>query len=365
MALLSSTVGRVLPGVGAVSVLALSLALSACGERAKEPASNPGAEAAAAGYRVYVTNERSGDMTAIDGATGQVLGTYALGKRPRGIRASADGKTLFIALSGSPIGGPGVDEDSLPPPDKSADGIGVFDVATNKLVRTITGVSDPEQMTLVGNTLYIASEDTGTVVVVDAASGKTVATIKVGQEPEGMNTSPDGRTVWATSEGDAKVYVIDPAKNTVIKAIPVGERPRSTGFSPDGSKAYVSGENDRVVKVIDTKSLEVVNTVKVSGDELKPMDVVASPDGQRIYVSTGRGKQVVALNATALNQEATVEVGARPWGIALSPDGKTLYTANGSSNDISIVDTATMAVKTKVPGGTGPWGVAVVAAPAP
>ena len=56
----------------------------------------------------------------------------ALGKRPRGIHASPDKKTIYVALSGSPIAGPGVDESTLPPADKTADGIGVFDIKERK-----------------------------------------------------------------------------------------------------------------------------------------------------------------------------------------------------------------------------------------
>src|SRR6266496_1090836 len=67
---------------------------------------------------IYVTNERSGDLTEIDASTFQVTATVPLGKRPRGIHASPDGRTIYVALSGSPIGGPGVDESKLPPPDK-------------------------------------------------------------------------------------------------------------------------------------------------------------------------------------------------------------------------------------------------------
>ena len=60
-----------------------------------------------------------------------------VGKRPRGIKLSRDGKTLYVALSGSPRGGPGVDESKLPPADRAADGVGVVDVASRKLVRTL------------------------------------------------------------------------------------------------------------------------------------------------------------------------------------------------------------------------------------
>ena len=54
-------------------------------------------------YRIYVTNEASGDLTVIDSATHEVTATIPLGKRPRGIRASLDRKTIYVALSGSPF----------------------------------------------------------------------------------------------------------------------------------------------------------------------------------------------------------------------------------------------------------------------
>src|SRR3712207_9575355 len=37
---------------------------------------------------------------------GKVAATIPVGKRPRGIHASPDGGTLYVALSGSPITGP-------------------------------------------------------------------------------------------------------------------------------------------------------------------------------------------------------------------------------------------------------------------
>src|SRR5580698_6081756 len=112
-------------------------------------------------FRLYVTNEVSGDMTVIDSATYNVIATVPLGKRPRGIHASPDRKTIYVALSGSPIAGPDVDESTLPPPDKSADGIAVFDVKQNKVARVIHGGSDPENFDLSkdGSQLFISNED--------------------------------------------------------------------------------------------------------------------------------------------------------------------------------------------------------------
>ena len=95
---------------------------------------------------MYVTNEISGDLSVIDVATERVVATIPLGKRPRGLRASPDGALLYVALSGSPIAGPGVDESMLPPPDRRADGIGIVDLQARRLLKVLEAGSDPEQV---------------------------------------------------------------------------------------------------------------------------------------------------------------------------------------------------------------------------
>src|SRR3989440_8234911 len=103
----------------------------------------------------------SGDLTVINGESQMVIGTYKLGKRPRGIKASPDGKSLYVALSGSPNAGPGVDPKTLPPPDRTADGIGEVDTTTYKVKRVIHAGADPEQLDVSadGTRLYVANED--------------------------------------------------------------------------------------------------------------------------------------------------------------------------------------------------------------
>ena len=96
--------------------------------------------------RVYVSNETGGDIAVIDLGAGTVVERIPVGKRPRGLKLSRDGKQLLVALSGSPIGGPGVDESKLPPADRGADGIGLVDLETRKLVRLFPSGQDPESL---------------------------------------------------------------------------------------------------------------------------------------------------------------------------------------------------------------------------
>src|SRR3954449_9636211 len=144
---------------------------------AASPASSPAPPAPAPpGPRLYVSDETGGNVVVVDPVGGQVLEKIAVGKRPRGIRLSRDGKELLIALSGSPIAGPGVDESKLPPADRSADGIGVVSIKDLKLVRTITSGYDPEQVAVTpdGKRLFITNEDVSAATALDVDSGKVL-----------------------------------------------------------------------------------------------------------------------------------------------------------------------------------------------
>ena len=184
------------------------------------------------GPRIYVTNEVGGDLTVIDATTRKAVGTIPLGKRPRGLHASPDGKTLYVALSGSPIAGPDVDESTLPPADHSADGIGVIDLATNKLVRVMHAGNDPENFDIShdGKQIYVSNEDDAEVSIIDVASGTVAKSFKMGAQPEGVRVTPDGKLVFVTSEEDGNIAVLDPAAGKIIATFKVGHRPRSVAF---------------------------------------------------------------------------------------------------------------------------------------
>ena len=338
------------------------LTYTGCSRDTTPPPPAPETPAVPAGGRLFVTNENSGDITVVDVAATKVIATIPVGKRPRGIRVSPDGSTLYVALSGSPMAPPGVDESTLPPADKKADGIGVVGVNEQRLLRVIKAGSDPEQTAISsdGTRIFVANEDTGELTVVAADDGHVLATFMVGGEPEGVDLRPDGRVVYVTSEEDNQIAAIDAVDLKLLKTFKVGPRPRSTAFLPDSSRAYVTAENGSGVWVVDAMKHTVLDTIKLSGELIRPMGAVTSPDGAYVYISTGRGKQVVAIDTKTNQPVWMVEAGERPWGIDVSRDGKTVFTANGPSNDVSIIDVESRAVKATVKVGDRPWGVVFV-----
>src|SRR2546427_5047362 len=60
-----------------------------------------GCTRAGAELRVFVTNEKSDDVTVIDAATRTVVGTIRVGKRPRGVAVSPDGRRGYVSNSNS------------------------------------------------------------------------------------------------------------------------------------------------------------------------------------------------------------------------------------------------------------------------
>jgi YVTN family beta-propeller protein len=318
-------------------------------------------------YRVYATNEISGDLSVIEEPSHAVLAAIKLGTRPRGVQVSPDGRVVYVALSGSPIAGPGVDESKLPPADRSADGIGVVDAVQLKLLRVLRGVTDPEQIVLSpdGALLYLASQDGSEVLAMRTATGAIAWRHPVQFEPEGVGLSPDGKVLYVTQESANSLAVLEAGTARALATIGVGMRPRGVAFAADGSRAYISGESDASLAVIDARAHKLVRMVQVPGDGARPMGIALSRDGARIYVATGRGGTIVPFGARSLEPLAPVVVGTRPWGVAIGPDDRYVYSANGQSNDVSVLDTRTLAVIAHIKAGERPWGVAVGPEPKP
>ena len=255
---------------------ALLLSLFGCGksEPAAKSADAPGASVGPPGEWVYVTNEDSRDLTVIDAATDSVIATIPVGTRPRGVRVSPDGKTVYVALSGSPKCPPTMPDEECDKlqADRTKDGVAVVDVASRKTIKVFPAGLDPETFDVSqdGSKLFVSNEDADSATIVDVASGQAVANVKVGKEPEGVTVSPDGKTFWVTGETDHNITGIDIATGKMIAMIDIqGKRPRAMAFMPDGSRAYVTSEVSGTVSVVDIPNNEPSSSSRCRRDTVR------------------------------------------------------------------------------------------------
>lgn len=297
-------------------------------------------------YIAYTSNERDNTMSVIDLAKGAVIKTVPTGQRPRGILVTPDGKYILVC-------------------DGDDDAIQVFDAKTYRVVRTIP-TPDPELFALrsSGNPLYVSNENDAQVTVWDINTGKQLAMIPTGTEPEGMDVSPDGQTIVNTSEVTNMAHFIDYATAKITASVLVDSRPRNARFRHDGSEVWIASELGGTVSVIDpqTHAIKAKIAFPIQGlrdSEIQPEDIQFTKDDKVAFVALGPANRVAVVDTAAYKVTKYLLVGQRVWHMGFTPDYKQLLTANGLSNDISIIDVPSLTVTRSLPVGQLPWGVVV------
>ena len=293
----------------------------------------------------YVSDEMADVVHVIDASHWNTPMTIPVGRRPRGMVLSHDGKRLYVAAGND-------------------DRIDVIDLATRKVVDHLPSGPDPERFAISpdGRWLYIANENDNTVSFVDIVAKKIVHEVAVGAEPEGMAASPDGRWVICTSESASLVHFIDAASAKLVDSVLVGTRPRDAQFTADGSQLWVSSETRATVTVFAMPSRKVLHTIDFDADDKAPdtvqaVGIVLRP--QRAFIALGRGNEVAEVDPATFAIKRYFPVGSRNWGVDVSPDGRRLYAANGLSGDVTVIGLASGKPIATVKTGGKPWGVVV------
>ena len=285
--------------------------------------------AAAAGTdRIFVSNETDNTVSVLDGESFEVVATVPTGERPRDMRWNADKTRLFIAASGS-------------------DRIEILDPATLEIVGHIEAGEDPEIFNIdpSGRILVAANEDDNEVTVTDLATGEPLRTIEeVGIEPEGVTFRHDGKVVFVTSEVTNTVFVLDPWSGEILDEVLVGNRPRRGVVTPDDSEYWVTNELGGSISILDAQSWEVIDEIwfeprGMRVEDVNPVDFAIARDGATAYITLGRARHVAVVDVASREIEEYILAGDRVWGAALTSDEKFLVVTNGASDDVSIIDT--------------------------
>lgn len=302
---------------------------------------------AVAADTLFVTLEKDNALAIVDGNAGKLLKTVKIGKRPRGIVMSKDGKQVFVAIS---------DDNAIVSVDTSSYKV-LYKLPSDKDPETFA--VDPEE-----KLLFASNEDDNLVTVIDIPQRKVIKQIQVGVEPEGIAVSPDGRWVVSTSETTNMAHWIDRAKLEIVDNSLVDPRPRSAQFTPDSQQLWVSSEIAGNVSVFDTNTRQLVKKINfaipgVTQEKIQPVGIRIDKNRDFAYVALGPANRVAVIDAKKLEVLNYYLVGQRVWNLDFSPDGKRLYTTNGVSNDLSVIDLEKRKVVKSIPVGNYPWGVAV------
>lgn len=222
--------------------------------------------------------------------------------------------------------------------------------------------------------VYVANEEADTVSVLDAASFKTLAVVRVGVKPHNVQVSPDGTRVWVTNNGEpvaagapahqdmgkdehqamgvaGAVWVIDAATDVVLAKVAVGLHPAHVVLTPDGRFAYVTNGGDNTLSVIDASTQRRVSTIAVGKF---PHGIRISPDGKQAYVANLKGGTVSVVDTASQKEVTQIPVGKGPAQVGFTPDGRLAFVSLSGENAVAVIDPATRKVLHRIAVGSVP-----------
>ncbi len=193
----------------------------------------------------------------------------------------------------------------------------------------------------------------GAVLVLDAATLETKRTIAVGDQPAEVTFTADGVNAFVANGGSNSVAVIDAQSKTVVETIPVGDDPVGAWQGSNGM-AYVDNEMGHTLTAIDTNTLAVTHSYDLG---FMPGMAALAPNDQ-VWVSDADDGKLVFYATSADVKLGEVVTGAGAHGIAFNGDRTTAYVSNQMADTVSVVDVASLAVVTTISVGSKPNGLA-------
>lgn len=104
------------------------------------------------------------------------------------------------------------------------------------------------------------------VSILDIKTDKIVGNVKVGDTPNYITLSTDGKVAFVTNYWSHSVSVIALKERQVLKEIKTGQEPVSSALSPDNRSLFVvnygGGYNGGSISIIDVKSLKLIGSIK-------------------------------------------------------------------------------------------------------
>ena len=220
--------------------------------------------------RGFTSNGRANTSTIFDLKTLKAIGEVKTGTNPDSILYDPASKKVFT-FNG-----------------RSNDAT-VFDAATGEIAKTITLGGKPEFCAADGKgKVYVNIENTSEVVEIDSQKLEVAKrfSLKPGEEPSGMGFDAEHHRIFSGC-GNKMMTVLDAESGKVIATVPIGQGVDGNGFDPATGLAFSSnGEGTlTVAKESSPGKFEVAETVKT---ERGARTMTIDPKTHNIYLPTAQ-----------------------------------------------------------------------------
>ena len=201
-----------------------------------------------------ITNNGESDQTIqlVDIEKQEILDSVIIGKAWLGLTFSDDGNYLYASGGNDNI-------------------IIRYSIRNNRLLIVDSlriGEPWPEKISVAGlaiddsrNRLYAVTKENNSLYVLDTHSKKVVSQFPLGGEAYTCLLSPDRKMLFISCWGCDKIIVFDTENQKIEGSVSVGDNPNDLCITGNGKFLFVANANDNSVSVIDVTQMKVIETL--------------------------------------------------------------------------------------------------------
>lgn len=213
----------------------------------------------------------------------------------------------------------------------------VVDTTTGKAVGAITELKGTHGVALdaEGKYGYISDGGANAVVVFDRKTYAKVNSIATGTNPDGITFEPVTKTVWAFNGRSNDASVIDTATMKVVATIKLSGKPEFPAADGKGV-VFVNIETKNSIVKLDAKALKVTGEWPLAGCE-SPSGLAMDTAGRKLF-SVCDGKKMAVTDADSGKVVKLVEIGDGPDAAGFDAKNQVAFSSNGDGT-LTVVDT--------------------------
>jgi YVTN family beta-propeller protein len=287
-------------------------------------------------------------LAIVDPSSLKVVGRVPSGGAPHEVVASDDGQFAYISNYASEKG--------------TLKTLSVIDLTSQKAMPPVDlgALRAPHGLAFADGKVYFTAEANKVIGRYDPASHQVDWVLGTGQNVTHMMVlSKDLKTIFTSNIGSDSICIIEPGggrNGWNVTAIPVGQGPEGLDLSPDGREVWAANSGQGSVSVIDVAAKRVTASLDVKTQRSNRLKF--TPDGKLVLISDDGGGEVVFVDASTRKERKRLKVGKGPEGTLVQPDGAKAYVALSGENAVAVIDLKSLEVTAKIATGMGPDGLA-------
>lgn len=303
--------------------------------------------------RVVQTNSAGDNVHVIDPATNKVVGTIEGIEVPHGTVLSPDGMRIYVTEEAT----------------KTMDAV---NAKTLKVIKKVPLSGRPNNLAVTkdGKKVYVGiAQQPGAVDVIDTATLTRIKSIPVQGAIHNVFTTPDSKYAVSGSVATGVITAIDTSTDTVAWSWKEtsGIRPMIFTTNPDGSTKdmiyQLSNFHGFVIADFATqKEIRRIELPDVQGKEREIDGIQGAPahglvmtrDGKTLWSTSKYYDYVAAYSMPDYKLIKVLPVGSHPEWLTIPPDGKNMYVGCAGTDTTDVVDVKTMTVTARIPVGAVP-----------